>query len=259
MKTKKLFLVKLGGSIITDKNKEYFARMDLIKKLAKEIYKSKAQLVIAHGSGSFAHTSATKYGGKKGYKNLLGVATVARDAMEINRIVMDELIKAKIPAVSFRPMSMILTNAGKIKFENFQILENALAQGLVPVVYGDVLWDQSWKSTIFSGEHTLNLIGIYLSTKGYVIKKIIQVGQTDGVYDDKNNIISEINSKNWNHIKEYIFNSKAKDVTGGIMHKIEDALIMAKMGIKTILINGNRRNDLLNALEDKNVKGTVIH
>ncbi len=253
-----LILIKLGGSIITDKDKPYTAKLEVIRRLARELKKSKKPFILAHGSGSFGHTSATKYGGKKGYKNKAGIAKVARDAMEINRIVMDILVKEGVPAVSFRPMSMILTNEGKIENSFFEAIEVAFNQGLIPVVYGDVIWDKKWKSTIYSGETILNRIGIYMKNKGFNIDKIIQVGETNGVYDNKKKTIPVITSKTWDSFKGFVVGLRVKDVTGGMKHKIEDALGMADLGIKTLIINGTIKNELSNALLGKKVEGTLI-
>jgi len=256
---KNVILVKFGGSIITDKNVPYKARPDVIKRLAQELKKIQdVSIVLAHGVGSFAHTSALKYGGKKGYESKWGIAKVARDAMEINRIVMDILIKEGLAAISLRPMSMMITDAGKLKKHLFEIIEETLNQGLMPVVYGDVIWDKKWKSTIYSGETTLNEIGIYLSKKGFKVDKIIQVGETNGVYDDKGKTISSISKRNWKNIEQYVFNSKRADVTGGMKHKIEKALEVADRGIKTWVTNGILPNKLFNAVHGKNLKGTII-
>ncbi len=75
-----LTLIKLGGSVITQKDKEYTFKKSVVKRLAKEIKKSNKKVLIAHGSGSFGHTSALKYGGMNGYKDTWGIAKVARDA-----------------------------------------------------------------------------------------------------------------------------------------------------------------------------------
>ena len=256
---KKVILIKFGGSIITDKNVPYRARPDVIRKLAQELKKIKdASIILAHGSGSFGHTSALKYGGKKGYKSKWGIAKVARDAMEINRIVMDILIEEGLPAVSLRPMSMMMTDAGKLKNNLFEIVEETLNQGLMPVVYGDVIWDKKWKSTIYSGETTLNEIGIYLSKKGFKVNRIIQVGETNGVYDDKGKTIPSISKTNWKSIKQYVFNSKRADVTGGMQYKIENALSIAEKGIKTWITSGIVPNELYRALHGKIIHGTII-
>ncbi len=256
---KNVILVKFGGSIITDKNIPYKPRLDIIRILAKELKKvTKASIVLAHGSGSFGHTSAEKFGGKRGYKSKWGIAKVARDAMEINRIVMDILIEEGLPAVSLRPMSMMITDAGKLKNNLFEIVEETLNQGLIPVVYGDVIWDKKWKSTIYSGEITLNEIGIYLSKKGFKVDKIIQVGETNGVYDDKGKTIPSISKRNWKSIQQYVFNSERADVTGGMKHKIENALDIAGKGIETWIANGVIPNEFSHALQGKTIRGTII-
>lgn len=254
----RLVLIKLGGSIITDKDKPYTAKPEVIRSLAKELKKSKTLFILAHGSGSFGHTSATKYGGKKGYQSKVGIAKVARDAMEINRIVMDILVEEGLPAVSFRPMSMILTKGGQIANSFFESIGVAFKQGLIPVVYGDVIWDRKWKSTILSGETILNAIGAYFKNKGFIIDKIIQVGETNGVYDNKKKTIPVITIKTYPNFKKFVFGLKVKDVTGGMQHKVEDALKMAVLGIKTLLINGTIKNELSNAILGKPTKGTKI-
>lgn len=256
---KNVILIKFGGSIITDKNIPYKARPDIIRKLAKALKKAKhVSLVLAHGQGSFAHTSAKEFGGKKGYKSKWGIAKVARDAMEINRIVMDILIEEGVPAVSLRPMSMIQTNKGKVKKHLFEIVEEVINQDLIPVIYGDVLFDKKWKTTIYSGETILNKIGIFLMKKGFKVGKIIQVGETNGVYDDKGKTIPSINKANWKSIKNYVFNSKRTDVTGGMEHKIENALSVAAKGIQTWITNGIVPRELSHALNGKSIKGTIV-
>lgn len=256
---KKVVLIKFGGSIITDKSIPYKARPDVIRKLAQELKGIKDfSVVLAHGNGSFGHTSSKKFGGKKGYKSKWGIAKVASDVVELNKIVMDILIEEGIPAISLRPMSMVLTSAGKIESSLFEIVEEVLNQGLMPVVCGDIIWDKKWKSTIYSGETTLNEIGIYLSKKGFKVDKVIQVGETNGIYDDKGRTIPLINKGNWKNIEQYVFNSKRADVTGGMQHKIENSLSIAGKNIETWIINGIMPNELTNALYSKNIRGTIV-
>ena len=251
-------LIKLGGSVITHKEKGYSARVGIIRQLAREIKRAKTPVVIAHGSGSFGHTSAKKYGGKKGYKSTWGVAKVARDAMEINRIVMDILIEEKIPAVSMRPMSMIIAKKGVVEKNFFESIILLLKQGITPVIYGDVIIDINWKTTIFSGETTLDLIGLYLLKNDFKIVKNIQVGITDGVYDENKKTIPEITKKNYHQYKSSIFKSKNIDVTGGMKHKIESSLVLAEKKIPTYIINGLVKNNLYKALVGKAVRSTII-
>jgi isopentenyl phosphate kinase len=255
---KKLILVKLGGSVITDKKVPYKASFKAIENLAAQLKKTNSPLIVAHGSGSFGHTSASIYGGSKGYKSLKGIAKVSFDAMEINRIVMDIFIKQGLPAVSFRPMSLVVAKNGKLEDSFFQPVEIALKQGVIPVFYGDVVWDLGWKSTIYSGETILDLISEYLQNKGYKINKIIEVIKSDGMLDDSKQTIPFIDKNAWPQLKKYVFKTKEKDVTGGMVHKVEKALGTASLGIPTLIVNGERKNELINALFDKPTKGTLI-
>lgn len=250
-------LIKLGGSIVTNKNLPYSARIDTIRTLAKVLKNIKSQLIISHGSGSFGHTSASIYGGKHGYKNPWGLAKVARDAMEINRIIMDIFIEEQLPVISFRPLSCIVSKNGKLLQSFFTPIYQALLQKFIPVVYGDVIFDKSWKTTIFSGEIIFSHLIPYLIKKNYSINSIIQVSNYDGIHDINGKTIPSITNQNWSDIKQDIFPSNVPDVTGGMNHKIETALKIAKLGIKTIITNGQNSPNLIDTIKNKN-QGTTI-
>lgn len=259
MEHKPLLLIKLGGSAITDKTKPRTLRTNILRQLARELKKTPIPLVISHGAGSFAHQSAQQYGGKKGYHSRLGIAQVASDVKELNFMVTKTLIEAGLPAVAISPMSMILTDKGIIQSHQFAIIDELLSQRLLPVVYGDVLWDQTWKSTIYSGETTLNHIAIYLQNKGYTINQVIQVGNTCGVYDISGNTIPRITKNSWQQLKKNIIAASTIDVTGGMQHKVEEALKLNEYGISTLLINGTKKYELLHALKGKTIQATYIN
>lgn len=251
-------LIKIGGSVITDKKRPYTARKDIIRNLAKEIKKIKTPVVLSHGVGSFAHTSAAKYGGKKGYTSTIGIATVAFDVLKINTIVMDILLQEGIPAVSVRPMSMFYSEEGKLKQHNLALIPEILQQHLIPVVSGDVILDKKWNSTIYSGETTLNKIALYLKHKGISVKKIIQVMNENGLYDHQKQTIPTLTVKEWKTAEQCIEHPLYADVTGGMKHKVEDALRMTQYGFQTWLVNGNTPAELLLACQGQFIHGTII-
>ena len=72
--SKKLIIVKLGGSLITDKTKPFTARMEIIADLAQQIKEAldedkNLSLIIGNGGGSFPHYPAVKYQMNDGIKN----------------------------------------------------------------------------------------------------------------------------------------------------------------------------------------------
>ncbi len=255
--TRQVLYLKMGGSLITDKKVAYKPLLNNIQNIADIIKTINQPMIIAHGSGSFGHTSAKKYGGLKSYSSRIGIAKVSRDASAINNIVVDELLKNDLPVVSFRPQSFLLANEGRLKQGFFKPILESLKQGLIPIIYGDVIWDKSWQSTIFSGEKILYELAKYLIKQNYEVNAVIQLSDVDGVMSSDGKIIKEITNSNWRTIKQYIYPLNVTDVTGGMTHKIEQALKATRYNISTYIINGKDKS--LEMLLNKTLNsGTLI-
>ncbi|HNB52006.1 MAG TPA: hypothetical protein PK530_08695, partial [Anaerolineales bacterium] len=103
-----LQFLKLGGSLITDKTKPGTVRADVLARLAGEIAdvwrEGDLHLILGHGSGSFGHVPAKKYGTRQGVQTpdqWRGFAEVWREADLLNRHVVDALWQAGLPAIRF--------------------------------------------------------------------------------------------------------------------------------------------------------------
>lgn len=252
--------------MITDKAKPFTAQPFVIRRLAEEIKKSKTRLknteiIVGHGSGSFGHTLASKYQTQLGLINknsTQGFCRVSKVAVDINRIVLKEFLRAGINVLSLSPVSFIYSNSDKLGDVFLKPIKKALELNLVPIVYGDVILDTKKGFCIYSGEKTLDLLALKLS-KYYKIDKIIMVGNTDGVYDKRGNTIDRITLKNFAQVKKSLGGSKSTDVTGGMLHKVEESLNLArKLKIKTLIIDGKRKSELLGALLSKKHHGTEV-
>lgn len=262
--TKKLVLIKLGGSLITNKSKPYTPRARIISRLAKEIKKACIlghKVIVSHGSGSFGHTLASEYktaDGIKGQKDIYGLCLVQRDAIAINRVLNEIFLKNKINCLSFVPSSFSFAKNKKLKGIFVEPIVAALKINVVPIVFGDIILDEQIGCCIFSGETTLNNLSAQLVNHGFKIEKLIQCGTTDGVYDSKGKTISRITSKNFEKFKTAVFGAAETDVTGGMLHKVEESLKMAKLGIDVYIINGRRKNNLYKAIVSCPEMGTLI-
>lgn len=263
---KNLILIKLGGSLITDKNKAFTAKEDVILRLSKEIKKSlkdiNGDLIVGHGSGSFGHTVASKYKTQEGIINsnsIVGFPLVADAARKINTIVMNSLLKEGIKAVSFSPFSFIYTKNEKDINSFIFPIKKSLEVGLVPVIYGDVIMDKERGFCIYSGEKTLNLLAEKLK-KSYTKIKVIYCGETDGVYDEKGTTIKEITLKNFSLISKALKGSSGVDVTGGMLHKVKEALEIAKeLKAVTQIINATKDDQLKKAILGQKILSTRIY
>ncbi len=117
---KELTFLKLGGSVITDKNQPLTARKDVITRLAKEIASARSirpdlLILLGHGSGSFGHTAARKYGTRQGVRTAgewIGFAEVWKDARSLNQIVLETLQENGLQVIAFPPSAAVTARDG---------------------------------------------------------------------------------------------------------------------------------------------------
>lgn len=262
-----IVFVKLGGSLITNKSSVSEVKRPLIRQLGREIEKAltkrkNLRIVLSHGQGSFAHIPAKKYGTANGFTHefgRLGACITANVAAEMNRIVVSELLSIGLPVATVAPSS-IFTAKNRRPHENFiGTIETLLANRILSVLYGDVIWDNKKGCCIYSGEAGTGIVAALLKKKKYHIENMIQCGKEDGVYEwDTKKLIPHINRKNFQHIKQNIRGSESIDVTGGMLHKVEESLKLAHYGINTIILNGQKKNLLYRAILGEKVSGTKI-
>lgn len=261
---KLLLLIKIGGGVITDKSRRYGLREDVAERLAREIKEGleggeETKMIIGNGAGSFAHWSAKKYGTHEGFNDdegAVGAGWVRHDAVKLNQIVVEKLLKEKVPAYSFSPSSMFQVAGGDLVVAFVGSMKDALRNGLVPVVYGDVVIDSEKGSGIYSTERVFEvLVGELLPD--YEKIKIIHVSSEDGVMGD-GQVISSINSRNYEKFSKYLGESSGVDVTGGMLHKVKESLSLAEKGVETVIINGLIEGRLKRAILGQDVTGTSI-
>jgi isopentenyl phosphate kinase len=262
--------IKLGGSVITDKSGREAADLPLITRLVDEIAQARAanpalRLIIGHGSGSFGHHYAAKYGVHHGLAadaDWMGFALAAGAALRLNRIVVDALLAAGVPALQIQPSAALRTAAGQIAAWDTATVASALDHGLIPIVHGDVAFDSTQGSAIVSTEQLMAHLALATPLRP---ARIILVGE-DSVYtaDPRVDMMAEriplITAANIDEVLHGAVGSHAVDVTGGMRSKLDLMwrLVQAVPGLQVRLI-GPRPGLLAAALGDAPLDaGTVI-
>jgi isopentenyl phosphate kinase len=262
----KLTLIKLGGSIITNKEVPMMVRADVLKQLVTEIVRAQHQTgglyIVGHGQGSFAHAPALRYKTMDGFINedsRMGMAVTQDSAAQLNRIVVQEFLAHSIPAVSFYFSNSMVTDSDKAKHWCGDVLEEYLAKGMVPITGGDVLVDSTKGCTIWSTEKILGYIAEhFIDSDKYSIQKIIHVTEVAGVLDASGAVIPHITEENIREVEKLIGVTKGFDVTGGMAHKIEESMKLAAAGMQVGIISGLKKDALFHSLIGDTVVGTAI-
>lgn len=257
-------LVKLGGSLITDKRRPETARTDVIERLARELEEldpSEVRLVLGHGSGSFGHVAAARHGIHEGVETpekLLGVTETQDRAATLNRVVIGALRRSGVPAFSLAPSSF-LVSAGGVPAELWIApLLDALRLGMLPVVHGDVVMDRELGASISSTEAVFLALAERLQARDVIVRRSIWLGETDGIYDSRGVTIEKLPLDAVGEVLDRLEGASGTDVTGGMRHRLETAASLAELGVESWIANGLEPGVLGQILKGRWAKGTRV-
>jgi len=260
-----MILLKIGGGVITDKTVQYGLREEVLARLAHEIGEAwgklgETKLLIGNGAGSFAHYSAHTYRTAEGFvdeQSRLGMGWVRWDAVKLNQIVFEQLLSSKVPVFSFSPSSFMRVKNGKTQQIFMEAIEDLLANEMVPLVYGDVVVDQVKGSGIYSTEKVFDELALHFAKKYDV--RVIHISAEEGVYKKgKASIYKTITQENFADVKDHLGGSNGVDVSGGMLHKVEECLALARLGITSQIVSGMVSGRVRDVLLGKKVNGTTI-
>ncbi len=255
-----MYLIKLGGSVITNKHQANFFKQDITDRLAAELSQANHEYIIVHGAGSFGHILAKKYqlnNGSVSQNQHMGFAETQHNVQHLNSLILNTLHKHHLPAVSIPPHATVkLDNHTPFQID-YTIFKSYLQQKFLPVTYGDVVLDKTLGFSICSGDLLIQLLASHFKPE-----KVLFVIDEDGLYtaNPKTNPAAElITAASSADLDTYTTSDNTyADVTKGMKGKIDTIKNIATMGIDTILLNGNKKNRLLDTLTGKTTINTHI-
>ncbi|WP_455278012.1 isopentenyl phosphate kinase [[Eubacterium] cellulosolvens] len=256
-----LIILKLGGSIITEKSGAPSFKHRLFDKIAKELSNLEVNMLLVHGAGSYGHPIAKKYSIHKGYTNkkqLKGVTETKRSMFSLTLKIVDSLIKHNVPAVPFLSSSCMVAKSGRLMEVDLLPFKILLDIGLVPLCSGDVIADQKTGFTIVSGDQ----IAVYLAKK-LGADRVIFGCDVDGIFDSdpkKNPTAKLLEKLTLDDLRDMTFRgeSLSTDVTGGMSGKIKESLDFVSSGGEVIIMNLNEPRNLTKLLNGEEVQCTRL-
>jgi isopentenyl phosphate kinase len=260
LRTTRLQILKLGGSVVTHKDEYMSAHVENIERLAREIAEADSYpLVIVHGGGSFGHPVAKKHRIAEGMVNasqVYGFSETHQAMVKLNEIIVDTLLDAGVPAFAISPSSMLNTSGKRLYEMNTSIVKDYIELGMVPVLYGDAVLDSEQTFAILSGDQLIAKLSNDLGAD-----RVIFGSDVDGIFTDnpKLNPDAELLEKvSVGNIKANVGDTTHTDVTGGMLGKLSEAAEALKGGACVVLINAFKAERVKAALRGENVMGTVL-
>lgn len=183
---KPLFILKIGGSVATFKNKPGFSvQTELLKKIAKHIKKALRKknfdLILIHGAGAAGHQLAKKHNHTQGTltnSSFLGAIESRIANQKLNLAINEIFNKNGLKTLSVHTASTIIYENNKLKIFNKKIIKETLRQNCIPLLYGEMVFDKKLGMAICSGD----VIAAHLSKK-LKAQKILFASDIEGVFD----------------------------------------------------------------------------
>ena len=248
-------MLKLGGSVITDKSVPLSFRKDAVAALAGAVstLAESEPVILVHGGGSFGHhysvihdmhTAPARY-------DLGGFCTVRNSMVHLHHLVLDALYEGGILPYSCPPSILVhssdapYTKTAPDGLVRERVLEThtIASSGLCPVIYGDAMWCGDGTSHILSGDAIMTTLAKLLD-----VRLAIFATDVDGLYTgpDLGQLIRRADAETAHAMAgsgrgaAHTRSDGGSDVTGGMARKVRAAGDISRMGTDVFFVNGNR-------------------
>jgi isopentenyl phosphate kinase len=262
----RLIFLKLGGSLITDKARPYTVRSEKLDTLAAEIAEGVKEnpdlhIILGHGSGSFGHAAASQHATRLGVTSpeaWRAFAEVWYQASALNRFVVEALRQANLPIVAFSPAASVTAHDGKVLSWDSYPIRAALSNGILPLIQGDVAFDDFRGGTILSTEDLFAHLAHQLHPQ-----RILLAGQESGVWADfssREHLLEQITPDTITQLLPGMGAAAGIDVTGGMRSKVIEMLALLEKipKLEILIFSGEQPGNIRRALLGEN-PGTLLH
>jgi isopentenyl phosphate kinase len=275
-------ILKLGGSVVTYKgsksfpldaneiwkNALKFIRRGVVKRICNEIKNSLANLgylIIVHGAGVFGHFPVSKLLETDAHsQESIGWPLTSYSVLIENLVLVNEMMSNGIPAISVPPRSLFtITRRDKASpwvgvdalFDSKKI--RALIPTFVPILFGDVAFDESGNPAVLSGDTIL-----YLCARELKDVDLVACGtDVEGIFTDdpKRNpsaqLIERITVSDRDTLNPR--ESSSRDVDGGMNRKFKELMSIGNLGIPSIVFDALHKGNVSKILKRRHL-GTMI-
>lgn len=233
-------ILKLGGSVITDKSAECAVNRGQLALVASAIAGARTGgIVVIHGAGSCGHPEAKRYHLDKGAApgETEGIFVTHKAVSSLNDAVVAALREKGVAAIGVHPLHTGIADNGRLAGFECRHLETMLRLGMVPVIHGDVVMDLSRGACIVSGDQLVRYLAVALHAS-----RVGLATDVPGVLDGGRVVPVIMRGMTQ---KIHIGSSNHTDVTGGMKGKIDELLGLADAGIGSEIFHVSRIPDFL--------------
>ncbi len=246
-------MIKLGGAVITEKEREKCAKREVIRKIMEEI--SGKAVGIVHGGGSFGHPLAKKVRMNEKRVNVKEALEVMKAMDMLSSIVLSEAERAGIDGALLRPRDFVVNKEARIYEAYWKIFSAYHSSGAVPITHGDVVPDLTLGFSVCSGDDLM--VGMCKELRpdlAIFLTDVPGIYERDPKEDPRAKMFEEISSSK---LKELKISPSWKDATGGMARKVEAILKIAEI-CPVYVLKGDDVDNLRRAISGRDFFGTKV-
>lgn len=260
----RLFIVKVGGSVITKKDELATPKLESMDRIALEISRIRDRLLLIHGAGSYGHPIAAKYRLKDGFIGdwqTKGIVELKAKLANLSRLFLRALSLRGVAGFPLNPGSILMAEEGRISRMEMDPLRHVMDLGFIPVLHGDLVPDLRLGFSIVSGDQIASFLA------GRLRPSMVIFGcDVDGVYTGdpkKDRDARLIRCLSLEEVERWGSGEAAaieglRDVTGGIRGKLREAASIVRLGIPVAVMNLEVEGRLLKLIRGEKVECTLI-
>jgi isopentenyl phosphate kinase len=212
-------VLKLGGSVITDKEREGTLDEDGLAAAADAVATASGEVVVVHGGGSFAHPRADAHGvtDTDGTDDDAAVTDIHGAMTDLSDAVVGALQERGVPALPVATLPVASRDAAGTLSLPAGTVERMLGEGFLPVAHADPIVQEEAGATILSGDEIVTSLARSLDAD-----RVGLCSEVPGVLDAEGAVIDRVES--WDDVADVLGASAGTDVTGGMAGKVRTLL-----------------------------------
>jgi isopentenyl phosphate kinase len=242
-------LVKIGGSVLTDKQRPLVFQDEYAHRFAADIRLSRTVPILVHGTGSWAKGIGRHYRRDGGvFRDAAGFQMSCSRIRLLQEALTAALREEGVMCCPLQANGIFHRGRGVLDLYDTGPLARLLDAGVSPLLCGDILVEGPGIFRVVSSDAVAVAIARRMGVSDCVFATDV-----DGVWDSHGSLIAEVTEPGL-----AVGDSDRRDVTGGMSAKIAAALEIAATGARTTIVNGRITGRVRDALARRTVTGTRV-
>ncbi|MFJ9556023.1 hypothetical protein ACIRPH_19570 [Nocardiopsis sp. NPDC101807] len=237
-----LLAVKVGGSLFSRKDKPGDLDEGAMSRTALSLYRLsrvlKVPLVLISGGGAFGHGAIRQHDAT----NAFSLAGLTEATFEVKKSWAGRLRAVGFDAFPLQLAAMCVLRDGKPRLES-SLLRELLDHGVLPVLSGDVLFDDDGRIHVFSSDRVPELLSPLVGGN----LRVVVLTDVDGIVVDGeggDRILPHVDAEAPQEAYAALWKSSEWDATGAMHTKLDALLTCARDGAECFIMRGEPGSDL---------------